>query len=146
MVLTGPLFDILVPLLIVALCVAAGFIVRGVLFNRMRRLGIGRVKSVDAVISVIRRPFIFWWFLLGLFLALQSSFISLRWAGALDKLLLVLTVASVTLTVSGLQGELPALKLGWNLLGTTALEEESINTALAPYGIHWLGILLGGAV
>lgn len=89
------------PFLIVAGVVLVGYLVRRILFARFSRWAEATDSKVDdIVIAATRGPFIVWWLIFGIYLALGFSVIPANWVGVAQKVLTVLAIASVTVTAS----------------------------------------------
>lgn len=97
------LYGLFLPLIVVMVTLAAGFIVRRFVFRRMRVWGqIGRSRTVETVIAAAGRSFILWWLILGIYLAIEVSVMPQHWVYLSEKVLLVLAIASVTFTAANI--------------------------------------------
>ncbi|MGE5309385.1 MAG: mechanosensitive ion channel family protein [Deltaproteobacteria bacterium] len=95
------IFSVVVPCSIVIGALLAGFLVRNFVFRRLLHWGkISRRPLDDIVIAAISKPFLFWWALFGAYVALETSVVPARVAFIGSKALLVLAIASVTVTLA----------------------------------------------
>jgi small-conductance mechanosensitive channel len=92
------LFGIAMPAAIVLATLIIGYIARGMLFSRLMRWSEkSKLKVSGAAISTIKGPFIIWFLMLGIYLALQFSKVPENAVQIAGKALLALGIFSVIL-------------------------------------------------
>jgi len=92
------LFEIALPAAIVLVTLIIGYIVRGVLFSRLVRWSEkSKLKINGAVISSVKGPFIIWFLMLGIYLALEFSKVPENAVYIAGKILLALGIFSIIL-------------------------------------------------
>ncbi len=128
------------PATLFVIIVAAGWIVRQVLFGKLRQwAAASRVKFDDVLVASLRFPFLVWITILGIHLASQTADLPPRAAAWVPKILLVLWLLSFTITLSQLAGKLVRL-YGDRLQG--ALPVTTITQSLAVIIVSIAGGLL----
>ena len=101
------IYAMLLPLAIVIVTLAAGYIVRQLVVLRLaRRAKESQNHFADVVISVIKGPFIIWFLMLGIYLALQFSQLPPNVVILAGRVLLALGIFSVTLILANLATKL----------------------------------------
>ncbi|MCX5637254.1 MAG: hypothetical protein NTX52_06125, partial [Planctomycetota bacterium] len=96
-------FEVVLPLAVVAVTLASGYIVRKIAFERLAKWSKNTASRVgDIIISVIKGPFIIWVLMLGIYFALEVSTLPERVVRVANQALLVLGVFSVTLVLANL--------------------------------------------
>ena len=95
------------PLGVFAAVVVCGLVIRSVIFRRLASWSKRTATRLDdAIISSIRGPIVIWFVILGVFAALEVSTVPDEIVDAVDKVLFVLVVFSVTLAIANLLGRL----------------------------------------
>ena len=96
-----------IPLAAMAAVFMCGCVVRGILFHRLARWSKGTKTQIDdIVISSIRGPMLIWFFILGLYIALQLTEFPERVVHVTGKILVVLAIASVTFVLANMAARL----------------------------------------
>jgi small-conductance mechanosensitive channel len=89
--------------------VVFGFIIRSIIVRRLTAWSKRTTTQLDdIIISSIRGPMIIWFVMLGIYVALEISSLPERVVGAIDKVVLVLIIFSVTLALANLASRLIA--------------------------------------
>jgi small-conductance mechanosensitive channel len=95
------LVEYAVPLAAVAASVVCGYIIRGVLFRRLVRWSKTTKNQIDdIIISSVRGPFVIWFLILGLYIALEIGTFPERVVNVVEKTLIVLAIVSVTFVLA----------------------------------------------
>ncbi|MFZ1947409.1 MAG: hypothetical protein WAW06_07660, partial [bacterium] len=88
-------------LAIVAGTSAVGYVIRRALLSRLARwAGSTATQIDDAVVASIRGPFLIWFVIIGLYLALELSEYPERFVNVIQKTLVVLAILSVTIAAA----------------------------------------------
>jgi small-conductance mechanosensitive channel len=133
-------FEIVLPLAIVAVTLAAGYITRKIAFERLAKWSKDTAGGVgDIIISVIKGPFIIWVLMLGIYFALEVSTLPSRVVRVASQTLLVLGIFSVTLVLANLSTRL--IKIHSSRL-ETAMPVTSLTQNVARIVIFGIGILI----
>ncbi|MFC2021687.1 mechanosensitive ion channel family protein [Chloroflexota bacterium] len=97
------LFDIVLPLAIFLATLLTGYYLRKLFFNRLRLLRKRtRSRFIEIVINSIRGPSFIWFLMLAIYLSLEISKLPENIVGIAGKILLVLSIASITLVISNI--------------------------------------------
>lgn len=125
---------------IVLISVMAGYLVRNLIFRKLLHWGnVARTRNEDIIIAAVRGPFLIWWLILGVYVALEVTPVSRHLAVLLDRVLMVLGIGSVTFTCAD---------IAVGLIGTNAARLEnampitSLTGNIARVAIFSLGLLL----
>lgn len=131
---------LVVPLAVLALTMAAGLVVKRLLFRVLRAWATG-TKSQAALLAIqaLEGPFLIWVLILGIHLSTQSSELPPRPALWTARILLVLWVASFTIAATRLTGDLIRF-YGSGVQGVLPITTLTQN--LAQIGVVILGILV----
>jgi small-conductance mechanosensitive channel len=132
--------QLVIPLVVLAITLAAGRLLKSVVFKILRRWV---AHSKSHIATVIMRsldgPFMIWVLILGLHLAAQSSEIPHRWTMRLAQLLLVLWIVSLAIMLSRLLGDIIRF-YGSDIPGAFAVTTLTQN--LAQIGVALLALLV----
>ncbi len=132
--------DILLPLTILVITVTVGLIVRRVVFKALKHWASKTETNTDEIlIDAVSGPFIIWVLTLGLYLAVETSTLTPRFATVAGKVLLVLLIISLTIVAAQLAGNFAKL-YGSRVSG--ALPVTSLTQNLARLFIGIIGILV----
>jgi small-conductance mechanosensitive channel len=133
-------FEIVLPLAVVAVTLAAGYIIRKIAFERLAKWSKDIAGGVgDIISSVIKGPFIIWVLMLGIYFALEVSTLPDRVVRVASQTLLVLGIFSVTLVLANLATRL--IKIHSSRL-ETAMPVTSLTQNVARIVIFGIGILI----
>ncbi len=157
---------LVIPLGVVILVLAAGFIARKLLFAFVRKWSVRGTNHFDIIITEsMGRPMILWALIIGLILGLRTSELPPRFELKIEQSLYILWIVSLTLMFSKLAGnlvkfygarvggsELPATSLTKNLtqmfvviVGTLVLLQHlriNITPMLTALGVGGLAVAL----
>jgi small-conductance mechanosensitive channel len=99
--------ELAVSLAIVAGFVIGGYIIRKILFHRLEKWAARTSSRIDdIIISSLRGPLILWFLLIGISLGLEMSKYPERIVGIAQKVLLVLTILSITVVIASIVSKL----------------------------------------
>jgi small-conductance mechanosensitive channel len=131
---------LVIPLSIFLSTVAAGWLVRRLLFRRIEAWAT-RTRSTfdDLLVQALRGPFLIWMLIVGLHLAAQASTLPPRTAAVISKILLVCWIISATVVASRLAALL-VRQYGSGL--TTALPVTSLTQNIASLAVASIGVLI----
>jgi small-conductance mechanosensitive channel len=131
---------LLVPLLVLAITMAAGRVAKGVVFKILRRW-VAHSKSNVAIIIMraLDGPFMIWALILGVHLASQSSELPPRWMSRIAEGLLILWIISLAIMASRLAGNIIRF-YGSGIPG--ALPVTTLTQNLAQLGVVILALMV----
>lgn len=130
---------LLISLAVVAGALAAGWVIRKILFTMIRRWLAGSASHLDVIlIDSLRAPFLIWCLMLGLDLRLRISEVPPKIVDRIEVTLAVLWILSLTLMLSRLAGNVVRF-YGGRFAGD--LPVTSLSKNLAQIGVVLLGIL-----
>jgi small-conductance mechanosensitive channel len=99
----------LYPVIIFVIALAAGYIIRKILFNRLMAWAKKSQSQMDdIIISSIKGPSLIWCLMLSLYLATKFSTLEQDKADLIGKILLVLGIISFTIVIANVLGKLIA--------------------------------------
>jgi small-conductance mechanosensitive channel len=131
---------LLVPLIVLVVTLAVARAVKILLFKGLRRwAGMTKSPAAAALTEALDKPYMIWALILGLHLASQSSTLPARVTERIATVLLLLWIASLTMMVSRLAGDLIRFK-GSGVPG--ALPVTTLTQNLAQLAVVILGLLL----
>lgn len=105
--LTQKLMEYIIPAAVLVLTVALGFAIRKILFVRLGKWSKHTKTQIDdIIIAAVRGPFIFWFVMLGFYVALELTTLPDNIVNIIDKLLLVLGIFSITLVLANISNNL----------------------------------------
>ncbi len=131
--------QLVVPLTFLILTVAAGLILRGLLFRVLRAWAVGTEARIGDML-VESLPVVLWSLILGLHLATQNSEIPRVYLRYIPRTLAVLWVASLTVAGSRLVGRLVGF-YGGRVTGAqsvTSITRRLAQIAVVSFGVGWL--------
>ena len=97
------LFDVVIPLAIFLVTLLVGYYLRKILVSRLRLIGKRNKKQyVETAIHIIKWPFLIWFLILAIYLALETSNLSDYIVGIAGKILLVLIIVSISMVLSNI--------------------------------------------
>lgn len=97
------IYTMLTPLIILSVTMIAGYFVRRVILARLIRWSKKtKTRADDIIIESVRAPFLIWFFMLGLYLALQSIAFPVSLMRIINTALLVLSIFSVTIVLANI--------------------------------------------
>ncbi len=100
-------WKVVVPVIVFAICLAAGFILRRFLFDALKRWATKEGSRVDSIlVRTLRGPIIIWAVILGADFALRSSVVPVRDVREVHVVLLALWIISLTIMAAQLIGNL----------------------------------------
>jgi small-conductance mechanosensitive channel len=133
-------FQLLAPILIVALVTALGFLIRRLLFaTLMHWAEKTSAKCDDIVVRAARGPFMIWVLMLAIYLAAQVSPLPEKISNLIAKVLLFLLIASLTAVGSKIASE--AVRI-YGTRGQSALPVTSLTQNVAQLTVIILGLLI----
>jgi small-conductance mechanosensitive channel len=133
-------FHFVVPLGILGLTLAAGLVVKRVLFRTLKRwLDGSTLRGGEALVESIRGAFMIWVLILGLHLATQSLDLSRARSELLAKVLLILWILSVTTVATRLAAGLVRI-YGAQVHG--ALPVTSLSQTFVRLTVITIGVLI----
>jgi small-conductance mechanosensitive channel len=133
-------FEVVLPLAVVAVTLAIGYIIRKIAFERLAKWSKDTAGGVgDIISSIIKGPFIIWVLMLGIYFALEISTLPYRVVRVANQTLLVLGVFSVTLVLANLATRL--IKIHSSRL-ETAMPVTSLTQNIARIIVFGIGILI----
>jgi small-conductance mechanosensitive channel len=141
--------DLIVPLAVLAITLAAGWVTKRVLFTVLDRWAKRTVsRADDVVLDSIRGPFMIWVLMLGLHLATRVSVLPRNIASLVSQLLLILWIVSLTIAASRLATRLVRIYGSHlsNALPVTSLTQNLARMAVASIGVLVLLSNLGVSV
>ena len=139
--LNGRLYQFVLPAAVVLITVLAGYLARNLFFRRMLHWGKAtRSRSDDIIINAVKGPFLVWWLILGISIALEVTTVPHHLSVLLGKILMVLGIGSVTFTCADIAVGLIRTNAG--RLEKTALPITSLTGNIARVAIFSLGLLL----
>jgi len=134
------LLNTFLPIVIILFAFITGLILRGAIFSKLMKLAEKtETKADDIIVQELRAPFILWSLLVGLYFAAQCSYLSKEWLEIVDKAIVILAVASVTVFLA---------KLSISLLNLPSsrlkkyIPSSTITNSLAKIFIYSFGILI----
>jgi small-conductance mechanosensitive channel len=134
--------QLLVPLLVLAITLVIGRVVKGFVFRFLRRWADRRQSPAAVMITqALRGPFMIWVLMLGIHLATQSADIPASWQTNIARILSVLWIVSLALTASRLVGDI-IRHYGSDVPGALPVTTLTQNLAQIGVGILALMILL----
>jgi small-conductance mechanosensitive channel len=139
-VILHALRELAVSLAIVAGFVIGGYIIRKILFQRLAKWAKNTSTQIDdIVISSIRGPFIIWFLLIGLSVGLEMSKYPEHVVGIVQKILLVLTILSITAVFASMAGKLVS---AYSSRVESTLPVTSLTQHLSRLAILVIGMLI----
>lgn len=134
------LFEMIVPIAVFCATVSIGFMLRSLLFNRLKRWSEKSKTQVDdIIIAAVRGPFVIWCLMLGIYFALETSQLSDAAVNGAGKVLLVLGIASITLAAAHVVGKMVQL---YSSKIEHALPVTSLTQNIARILVFGIGILI----
>jgi small-conductance mechanosensitive channel len=134
------LFEFLLPLAIVLITLVCGYIIRQIILVRLaRRSQEAKSYFADFAVSVVKGPFLIWFLMLAIYLALQFSKLPPNIISLAGKTLLALGIFSVTLVLANLATRL--IKTYSSQL-EVALPVTSLTQNIAKIIVFGIGILI----
>ena len=132
--------QLLLPLAILGLTLAAGLVLKSIVF-RILRGWVARSKShiANTIMQALDGPFMIWVLILGVHLASQSSELPARWTSRISQILLILWIISLAIMASRLVGNLIRY-YGTGIPG--ALPVTTLTQNLAQLGVTILALLV----
>lgn len=138
----GKLLDIMIPLGVFLVTLILGYVLRRILFRHLSKWAENtKSKLDDIIVAAAKGPFIIWCVMLGIYFALGISKLPQELVHMLDKILLVLGIASVTVVLSRIATS--SIKV-YSAKGDTALPVSSFSenvTRIVIFGVGALVIL-----
>ncbi|HXM45499.1 MAG TPA: mechanosensitive ion channel family protein, partial [Bryobacteraceae bacterium] len=132
--------QLIVPLCVLALTLAAGYAAKRVVVRLLRRWAErSQGQAPQIVINALKGPFMIWVLILGTHLAMQSSELPPRATLWIGRILLALWILSLTIISSRLAGDLIKFH-GSGIPG--ALPVTTLSQTLAQLGVVILGLLV----
>jgi small-conductance mechanosensitive channel len=138
LVKTAP--QLILPLTVLVIVLVFGFILRKLIFNRLyRQTQLTKPGLGKAIASAIKGPFIIWFLMLGIYIALQFPKLPENLVHTTGKVLLILGLFSVTLVVANIASSLISIYSGrWD----PSLPGASLTRTITRIIIFAVGILI----
>lgn len=134
------LFEIFIPIGIFLGTLIFGFILRKIIFIRLKRLaGHTKTQVDDVIVDAIKSPLIIWFLMLAIYLALEFSKLPDNFVFIISKALLALGIFSVTFVLANITGKM--IKVYSSKL-ESALPITSLTQNISRIIIFGLGILI----
>ncbi len=134
------LFKILMPVGIFLITLICGFIAKKIIFMRLSRWAKHTKTSIDdIIIDSIKKPFLIWFLMLGIYFALESSKLPENLLHIIDKLLLVLGIFSITFVLANISSKLVSV---YASRVETALPVTSLTQIIGRILVFTIGILV----
>ena len=131
---------LLTPVIILAVTLAVGAIVRRSVFKALRSWSARTGPWIDdLIVESLYGPFLIWVLMLGVYLATHFSVLPERAVDFAGKLLLILFIVSITVVASRMVG---TLIRQWGTTAASAVQVTSLSQNLARVVIISLGALL----
>ena len=132
---------LLIPLGVVFLVLAAGFVVRKLLFAFVRKWAVRSTNHFDIILTEsMGRPMMLWALIIGLILGLRTSELPLRFELKIEQSLYILWIVSLTLMFSKLAGNL--VKFYGARVGGSELPATSLTKNLTQMVVVIVGLLV----
>jgi len=129
-----------IPLTVFVAAVTIGYIIRKIIFLRLAKWAkYTRTQIDDIIIAAIKGPFIVWFMILGLYLALESAKIPENAVDVIGKGLLALGIFSVTLVLANIAGQM--IKVYSSRVEST-LPVTSLTQNISRIVIFGIGIMI----
>lgn len=137
---TNNLFEALIPVAVLFITLVCGIIIRKIIFIRLNRWSKHTKTQIDdIVIESIKGPFIIWFFMLGIYFALESSRMPETVVHIIDKILLVLGIFSITFVLANISAKLVS---AYSSKVETALPVTSLTQNISRILVFTIGILV----
>lgn len=130
-------WKVVFPVSVFALCVAAGFVARRLLFRALSR---ANARTKDILIESLRGPIIIWSVILGADLAMQNSVTPAHYVRQVHLVLLALWIISLTMMSSRLVGDLVAF-YGGRATGAAG-RSATLTRTVAQLLVSVIGLLI----
>jgi small-conductance mechanosensitive channel len=132
--------QLVLPLAVLLLVLVLGFVLRRFLFKRLTHWAQNTKHNLDdIIISAIKGPFIIWFLMLGIYIALQFPKLPENVTHIAGKVLLVLGLFSATLVVANISSSIISIYSGrWD----PALPGASLTRTVTRIVIFGIGILV----
>jgi small-conductance mechanosensitive channel len=132
--------QLVLPVAVLLLVLVFGFVLRKFLFNRLTRWAQNTKYNLDnIIISAIKGPFLIWFLMLGIYIALQFPKLPENVVQIAGKVLLVLGLFSVTLVAANIASSVISIYSGrWD----PALPGASLTRTVTRIVIFGVGILV----
>jgi len=133
-------FQVALPLGSLLLIVVFGYVLRGIVFNRLTKWSKNTKSNLDdIIISAIKGPVIVWFFMLGIYIALQFPKLPENTVHIAGRILLALGLFSATMVVANIVSALINQYAGkWD----AALPGMSLTKTVTRIIIFGIGILV----
>jgi small-conductance mechanosensitive channel len=132
--------EFVLPLVTFLLILTIGFILRGVIFRRLTRWAQSTKHNLDdVIIAAVKGPFVIWFVMLGIYVALQFPKLPENVVNTAGKVMLVLGLFSATLVLANISSGLITHYSG--KLGA-ALPGSSLTQTISRIIIFTIGILV----
>lgn len=137
---TNLLIEVIIPLAVLLIALMLGYIIRKIAFLRLAKwAGHTKTQVDDIIIAAIRGPFILWFLMIGIYLALELTKFPENIIHLIDKSLLVLGIFSVTLVLANIAGQM--IKT-YSKKVESALPVTSLTQNVSRIVIFGIGILI----
>lgn len=134
------LFTILIPPIILLITLIAGYLIRRIILVRLGEWSKNtKTRIDDVIIESIKGPFIIWFLILGLYLALQSTQLPGNIIHIVNTALLVLGIFSITIVLANMVSGI--IKI-YSASIETALPVTSLTQNISRIIIFGIGILV----
>ena len=132
--------QLVLPLAVLLLVLVFGFVLRKLLFKRLAHWAQNTKNNLgDIIISAIKGPFIIWFLMLGIYIALQFPKLPENVVHTAGKVLLVLGLLSVTLVAANIASSFISIYSGRR---APALPGASLTQTVTRIVIFVVGILV----
>lgn len=132
--------EMFLPVIIFLSTLIAGYIFRKIVFARLVRWTRNTKTEIDDIIIYsLKGPIIIWFLMLGLFFALQSSYLPQEHTKIINKILLILSIFSVTYVIANITSQL--IKT-YSYRFNTAIPVTSLTQNLGRIIIFGVGVMV----
>lgn len=137
---TGMLFELLAPFVVFLVTLILGFIIRRVLFRRLHKwTEKTKTKFDDIIVVGIKTPFILWFLILGIYLAVRVADLPPDAVNLIGKILFVFGAGSIILVLANISSRLIR---EYSYRVETVLPVTNLTQNLVRITIIGIGILL----
>jgi len=139
-IISQDILRLALPLAALLLVMVFGYVLRGIVFKRLTRWSQNTKSNIDNIIvSAIRGPIIIWFFMLGIYIALQFPELPENTVNIAGKILLALGLFSATMVLANIASGLINEYAGkWD----SALPGMSLTKTIIRIAIFGIGILV----
>jgi small-conductance mechanosensitive channel len=137
--ITQYLLIAILPVTVIAVTLIVGFIIRKIIFSQLARATNNKTKIGEVIVSSIKGPFIVWFLMLGIYLALGVSKLPPNIIQLAGKILLAMGILSVTMVLVNLSSS--AIK-AYSYKFESVLPITSLTQNITRVVVFAIGILI----